>query len=300
MEDAKDSRRISAQDRIHVLCDLCGADDSELLFVKDTFRYVCCSRCGLVYVTPRLIDASVQQEMWYDRIAHSSGGFEEIASRDYRGSRKKRLIAEANAYRFYYKTGYILDIGCGFGGFLRAASEKGWPHPEGVEIAPPVAAYAQQFFSVKTTALEEDTYEKNLFDVVRLNNVIEHLSSPRKLVEVVHHILRPGGLFVISTPNFDSFSVAICGSAWQYIGGADHIYLFTPKALTLLLEENGFQVIRLKTKGIHLTPKNHDRRSSAFTQRLFGKGIRVVERVLDRFVRHTSKGHRLKILAEKI
>jgi 2-polyprenyl-3-methyl-5-hydroxy-6-metoxy-1,4-benzoquinol methylase len=300
MREINDFKRIFAKDRIDVSCDLCGADKPELLFVKNTFRHVRCSHCGMVYVTPRLGDASRQQEIFYENYVCSSGDYAEIASKDYRGSRKKRLIAEAESYRLYYKTGYILDIGCGFGGFLKAASEKGWLHPEGIEIAPQAAVYAQRFFPVKTTELEKDTYEKNLFDVVRLNNVIEHLSSPRKLVEVVHHILRPGGLFAIATTNFDSFSVTICGSAWQYIGGADHIYLFTPKTLALLLEENDFKVVRLKTKGIHLTPKTHGHRPSATMQRLYGKGIKVIESVLDRFVRHTSKGHRLKIWAVKI
>jgi 2-polyprenyl-3-methyl-5-hydroxy-6-metoxy-1,4-benzoquinol methylase len=302
MDEANYSTHISSDDRIHVPCDLCGADNPELLFVKDTFRHVRCSRCGMVYVTPRLRDASEQQEIFYDHDAclSCSSGFEEMASKDYRGSRKKKLLAEADSYRLYYKTGYILDIGCGFGSFLRAASERGWPHPEGIEIAPQAALYVRRFFPVKTSELEENMYEKNLFDVVRLNNVIEHLPSPRKLVEIVHHILRPGGLLIISTTNFDSFSVTIWGSAWQYIGGADHICLFTPKTLKILLEENDFRVIRLKTRGVHLTPKSHDHRSNTAIQRLSGKGIKIIEKALDRFVRHTSKGHRLKIWAEKI
>jgi len=300
MGKASSSIHLTARDRIHVPCDLCGADDPELLFVKDTFRHVRCSHCGMVYVTPRLKDSSQQQEFFYDKNALVSGGVEGIAAREYKPSKRRRLIAEADAYRGYYTTGYILDIGCGFGGFLSAASEQGWSHPEGIEIAPQAAVYAQQFFPVKTTALEEHTYESDLFDVVRLNNVIEHLPSPRKLVEIVYHILRPGGLFVIATPNFDSFSVKVCGPAWQYIGGDDHLYLFTPRTLTYLLEENKFRVVRLETKGIHLTPKTHDRSPTITMQRLSGSGIKMIERILDRFVRHTSKGHRLKIWAEKV
>lgn len=301
MGGVNDSVCNTEHERIHVPCDLCGEDDPEFLFVKNTFRHVRCSRCGMVYVTPRLRETAGQQKTFYDNWKPLClGSFEEIASQEYSGRRKKRLLAEADTYQVYNKTGYILDIGCGFGGFLKAASEKCWTHPAGIEIAPQAAAYVQQFFPVKTTILEEDPYENNLFDVVRLNNVIEHVSSPRKLVEAVHHILRPGGLFVISTPHFDSYSVTLCGSAWQYIGGDDHIYLFSPKTLTRLLEETGFQIIRLKTKGLHMTPKNHGYRPSAPMQRLLGKGIREIERCLDIFVRQTSKGHRLKIWAEKV
>lgn len=300
MVSINDSMSKSEEQRIHVPCDLCGTDTKELLFEKNTFRHVRCFHCGLVYVTPRLKDTTRQQEIFYNRLADYSGGFEEIASRDYSGSRKKRLLVEATAYKKYYKTGRILDIGCGFGGFLKAAFEQGWKHPEGIEIAPQPISYVQSLFPVKTTSIEEDPYEKNFFDVVRLNDVIEHLPSPKKLVKSVHDILRLGGLFSISTINFDSFSVAICGSNWHLIGGDNHIYLFTPRTLIRLLKDTGFQVIRIKTKGITLTPKDYSNKRFLPLDRLLRKGIRRIETGLNIFVRLTYKGHLLKIWAEKI
>ena len=170
---ANDSLVKSEEERVDVPCDLCGADAKELLFEKNTFRHVRCRQCGLVYVTPRLKDSSGQQENFYDTLAYYSDNFEGIALRDYSGSRKKRLLAEAASYKKYDRAGRILDIGCGFGGFLKAAFEGGWKYPEGIEIAPQPASYVQRFFPVKTTSLEEDPYEENFFDVVRLNNVIE-------------------------------------------------------------------------------------------------------------------------------
>jgi len=85
----------SEEERIHVPCDLCGADTEELLFEKNTFRHVRCCQCGLVYVTPRLKDSIGQQESFYDGLANYSDDFEGISSREYGGSRKKRLPAEA-------------------------------------------------------------------------------------------------------------------------------------------------------------------------------------------------------------
>ena len=290
----------SKEERIDVLCDLCGADMKELLFEKNSFRHVRCCRCGLVYVTPRLKDPGGQQEIFYNRLAGDSEDFMEISSRDYGGSRKKRLLAEAASYKKYDRTGRILDIGCGFGGFLKAAFEQGWKFPEGIEIAPQPASYVQRFFPVKTTSVEEASYDKNFFDVIRLNNVIEHLPSPRKLLTSVHDIIRREGLLSISTTNFDSFSVAVCGSNWQYIGGDDHIYLFTPKTLIRLLKDTGFRAVLIKTRGVNLTPKDYSNKRIPPLDRFFGKGIRRVEKGLDIFVRRTHKGHRLKIWAEKV
>jgi 2-polyprenyl-3-methyl-5-hydroxy-6-metoxy-1,4-benzoquinol methylase len=285
---------------IHVLCNLCGGGEKELLFEKDGFRHVRCRDCGLVYVTPRLSDHIGQQEVFWDDQAGRFDNIEKMGAQSYKRSKRRALLSEVALYRKYRKTGHIMDIGCGLGGFLRAAREQGWEHPEGIEIAPQAVLYASRFFTVVTNIADEEPHKKGLFDVIRLNNVIEHLPDPKKHVHLVHQFLRPGGLFVVSTPNFDSLSVAMCGSKWQYIGGDHHIYLFTPKTLGRLLEDTGFRLVGIETKGIHLTPKDHTGRRKSFSKHLSNRAITYVERVLDFFVRHSCRGHRLKVLAERV
>lgn len=298
--DCENSPDLFPQERVYVACDLCGADDPEFLFEKEEFRHVRCRRCGMVYVTPRLREIIEQQEVFYDMLARYSGGIEELVAREYSGNRKRNLRREAAKYLIYRTSGHILDIGCGFGGFLLAASERGWQYPEGIEIAPQAAEYAGKRFTIRIQPLEEVHYEADYFDVVRANNVIEHLSSPKAMVRAVHRILRPGGLFAFSAPNFDSFSVKLLGRKWPYIRGDHHVYLFGPKTLTRLLEENGFRVVRVSTKGVHLRPKDHTCgrskiRLSRYSYALSGGA----ERVLDLIVRRTLKGNRLKLWAEK-
>lgn len=78
----------SDAEKVHVACDLCGADTKELLFEKNTFRHVRCDQCGLVYVTPRLKDFVGQQESFYNRLANYSSKharpFDRFISRDIR------------------------------------------------------------------------------------------------------------------------------------------------------------------------------------------------------------------------
>jgi len=297
----KNSPDSPSRQRVHVVCDLCGTDDPELLFEKETFRHVRCRRCGLVYVTPRLRAVIDRQKIFYEGVACHSGGFGELLKREYSGRRKRKLRGEAADYLPYHTTGHILDIGCGLGGFLQAASEQGWEHPEGIEIAPEAAEYVGRSFTVQTQPIEEVHYEANHFDVVRLNNVIEHLPSPKAVVRAVHRILRPGGLFAFSTPNFDSLSVAIWGRDWPYFGGEDHIYLFGPKTLTHLLEDNGFCAIRVRTKGVHLALKDYTGNTSCTSLfRPVDAVSTVAEKALDLIIRLTLKGHRLKIWAEKV
>ena len=44
-------------------------------------------------------------------------------------------------------------------------------------------------------------YRDNYFDLVLMEEVIEHLANPDNALEEVHRVLKPGGLFIISTPN---------------------------------------------------------------------------------------------------
>jgi 2-polyprenyl-3-methyl-5-hydroxy-6-metoxy-1,4-benzoquinol methylase len=290
----------SERDQTYASCDLCGSEKSNVLFEKDGFKHVKCCNCDLVYVNPRLKNPLERQETFYNNLAASSGDLNREAYHDYTGSRKKRLLKEAAMYLPYNTNGRILDIGCGFGGFLKAASERGWEYPEGIEIAPQAAEYTARFFTVKTNPLEETQYNEYAFDVIRLNNVIEHVPSPKTLMQSVYNSLRPGGLFVISTPNFDSLSVTFCGKRWQYIGGDDHIYLFTPKTISQMLKETGFRVVGIKTKGVHITPKDHVKKPSSYREKLLKKEIKLIEKILDFFFMRTLRGHRLKVWAEKI
>ncbi len=283
----------SANDLTYVHCDLCGSDTSMVLFEKDGFKHVKCRNCGLVHVNPRLKNPLEHQETFYDNLAASFGDLNERAHHDYTGSRRKRFLKEAAMYLPYNLNGRILDIGCGLGGFLKGAAEQGWKYPEGIEIAPQAAEYTSKFFPVRMKPFEETEYDY-YFDVIRLENVIEHVPSPRSIVVSAYKYLRPGGLFVISTPNYRSLSVTLCREKWQYICGADHIYLFAPKTISQLLSKNGFKILNIRTKGIHLTPKNHAKKPLSYNE------IKLVEKVLDLFVRRTRWGHRLKVLAEKV
>ena len=286
-------------DLTYVCCDLCGSEAFAVLFVKNGFRHVKCNACGLVYVNPRLRNSLEHQEIFYEKLAASSGDFNDQAHRDYVGSRRKRLLKEAAMYNPYNLNGRILDIGCGFGGFLKGAAEQGWRHPEGVEIASHAAEYASNFFPIKMKPFEQTDYNDYSFDVIRLNNVIEHVPSPKAVILSAYKNLRSGGLFVISTPNFRSLSVSLCREKWQYIEGDEHIYLFTPQTISQMLKESGFKVVNIRTKGVHITPKDHAKKPSSYKDKVIDRGIKITEKILDFFVKRTLWGHRLRVWAEK-
>jgi len=250
-------------------------------------------------VTPRLPRIEEQQAVFYDGLARYARGFEILEAREFAPQRQQKQGKEAASYLPFRKTGRLLDMGCGLGGFLKAATEQGW-EAEGVEIVPEIAAYAAKSFPVHPMSLTEAPLEDGRFDVVRLNNVIEHLPSPSEVIATCFRVLRPGGLLFVSTPNFDSLSVAACGAQWRYIAGADHIYLFGPRTLRRILEDGGFRIVRVRTRGVHLSLKDRSGRTTpSRMSRLMHPIVAFLEGILDLAVQFTWKGHRLKMWAEK-
>ena len=281
----------------HVVCDLCGNDDPTLWLEKDGFHYVRCLRCGLVYVTPRLRDHLLQQDNFYKIV--TAGNLEAAAERDQNPRRMKSLIQVARSYLTYKRIGALLDVGCGFGAFLEAAKSVGWK-AYGVEVAIGPANIAARRHDVFHSCLSDAPHEPNSFDVVRLNNVIEHVLSPRALVCDIRRVLRPGGLLAISTPNVESFTAALQGMGWRYVQGGHHIYLFGLKTLGKLLEAEGFKLVRVSTPGIRLIDRNGSRETRPFFLRKpTGRAVKWAERTLDLAARIALKGHRIRIRAEK-
>jgi 2-polyprenyl-3-methyl-5-hydroxy-6-metoxy-1,4-benzoquinol methylase len=143
----------------------------------------------------------------------------------------------------------VLDIGCATGALLEKLRDRGW-QPRGVEICTPSAHYARQRrgLAVSELPLEENRFPAGEFDLVLASHLIEHLNDPASFVREVRRILTPGGRFILTTPNIDGFQARLFRSRWRS-AIFDHLYLFSVKTLSALLEQTGFAVERIVTWG---------------------------------------------------
>jgi SAM-dependent methyltransferase len=144
--------------------------------------------------------------------------------------------------------GRLLDVGCSTGYFLNAARLDF--ATLGIEPSEWAAAFArnQLHLEVLTGTLENLDLPREGFDVVVLNDVIEHLTDPRAALLRVKDLLRPGGLLYLVTPDIDSLSARLLRSRWWGLRPA-HIYYFSPRTLRDLLHETGFEVELVKSYG---------------------------------------------------
>jgi SAM-dependent methyltransferase len=102
----------------------------------------------------------------------------------------------------------VLDVGCGYGFFELWAAKKGVRHITGIDMTPEDLKTASRYVQFPNVAFRQGSaieipLETGTCDTVVSWEVIEHI--PKKTEPVmfreVHRVLRPGGVFYLSTPN---------------------------------------------------------------------------------------------------
>jgi 2-polyprenyl-3-methyl-5-hydroxy-6-metoxy-1,4-benzoquinol methylase len=170
-------------------------------------------------------------------------------------------------YRHLPKTpGRLLDVGCGNGVFLLRARDAGWA-VEGLEPDPVASAAARRSgLDVVAGTLDEFAPEGQ-FDAITASHVIEHVHHPRRFLEQIFALLRPGGQVWLATPNAHSFGRRWYGPYWRGLEPPRHMTVLSPKALVMLLQDAGFNDIELLRRG---RGASYILRSSAETARREG------------------------------
>ena len=151
----------------------------------------------------------------------------------------------------------LLDIGC-YDGHVASLLKKSLGNnceAYGIDIAKKTITLARQKgIHAKICDIEKGiNYELNLFDYVFAGEIIEHLYDTDFFMREVKRILKPGGIFIITTPNFVSL-----GRRLYYLFGkgifmeqsfslpknaAGHIRYFTFETLKELLQLHKFEPI---------------------------------------------------------
>ena len=187
----------------------------------------------------------------------------------------------------------LLDVGCSFGMFIKVANALGFI-AEGVEPSEEAALESQNNgLNVKQGFLEDLHLPSDSYDIVTLFEVIEHLESPLPLIKECHRILKPDGLFVLSTGNTDSWTCNYLKGNWDYlnINEGGHISWFNPKSLCLMADRTGFRVIDLKTRSVKLSASTE----KTLPQRI----IKILSQALNPVAKLLGKGHDALLLLSK-
>jgi SAM-dependent methyltransferase len=191
-----------------------------------------CMACGLVYAAPELPDTEIKR------------GYADMVDPDYvreeKGRTEQARLVLSRIMKFKSR-GRLLDMGCGPGFFLAEARRQGW-ETAGVDLSAWAKEYCREHYGidVKQGTLEEAAWPDQSFDVVVMNDVLEHLTDPRKTLREVRRILKNDGILYISTPDIGSFFSRALGARWWGINKY-HLFYFSRRTLERLFDAVGLK-----------------------------------------------------------
>lgn len=149
----------------------------------------------------------------------------------------------------------LFEIGSAYGFFLEEAN-KHFRSAAGMDISEDGCRHAVQSGLDVTCGdfLGADLNKK--YDVFCMWDTIEHLSKPHLYIEKAAEFTNPGGLICVTTGNIDSFVARRKKERWRLIHPPTHLYYFSRKTLTKLLEKNGYEVIHFESCGFYRSLDN--------------------------------------------
>lgn len=249
----------------YVSCNLCGADDSVLLFpatipavqVPDAveafrctsalygkhFDIVRCRRCGLGYTNPRLSAEEIMRA--YAEVE------DPLYDQEYDGRALTFRKHLSRIEKMKSPPGRLLDVGAYSGVFVETAAARGWD-AWGLEPCRWALDLARsRGLNMIEGSLDTAAIEPRSFDVITMWDVIEHVTDPLAQLRLVHDLLKPDGLAVVHTMDLDSSFARIMGSRWPWLMEM-HIYYFSPRTLGRMAETAGLRVVTSRAEGRYL------------------------------------------------
>lgn len=226
----------------HRQCLICNS--SRLKYLDDYKKdFLCkCKDCGFVFAGR----VPTQEEL----IAHYEG----YGRNDYLSPVTiKRYHEILDLFEPVRKTNRLLDIGCGIGYFLEEAKKRGW-EVYGTEYTDKAMEIcSSKGIQMHSGMLNPANYEPEGFDVITSFEVIEHIDNPLEETANIGRILRKGGYFYVTTPNFNSLLRYYLKGEYNIIDWPEHLSYYTPSTLNKLMQTNGFKKIFIQTTGFSLT-----------------------------------------------
>jgi SAM-dependent methyltransferase len=145
--------------------------------------------------------------------------------------------------------GRLLEVGAGSGGFVRVALARGWK----VNATDISGSGLKMLRETGATVFAGDVgaagYPEGMFDLVVSLEVLEHLPVPLGHLRELWRVTRPGGLLLLTTPNFNGLSRWWLGIRWRVID-PEHLGYFTPVTLSRALYQVGYKRVRVRSRSL--------------------------------------------------
>lgn len=227
-------------------CPHCGGNEVRPHVRKDGFDILKCGSCGMVYLDHR------PTEDWSSGF-YTDDYFE--ASDDARGYENYlecepflslNFTRKLRHMKKYVPGGNVLDLGCGYGYFLKTLGDE--YNGYGVDVSEHAARVAREKYGVdvRTGPITRDMFPPDFFSMVTMWDAVEHLIDPRETLGILHGNMKAGAYLALATGDVDSVLARVSGRRWHLYTLPEHLWFFSRKTMTRLLQDSGFQVVEMR------------------------------------------------------
>ena len=217
-----------------------------------------CSRCGYAHLTeipdPAALSRYYSSDFWQKEKAGWLARYEAQADWDAArwGDWLEFMEVQLSDDHDFWQGGpaNLLDVGAGYGGFVKAATESGWA-ALGWEPSQSAADYARQNNSRVVNMGWTPDAECGFQSAISALWLVEHLPDPMAFLLWCHQHLELGGLLLAAVPNEFSLRQLHANAkakTHDYFVHHTHINYFSVSSFSNLLGRAGFTIIdRLAT-----------------------------------------------------
>jgi len=148
----------------------------------------------------------------------------------------------------YDRAAPVLELGCGQGFMLRYLQSAGFTNLTGIDISEEQVEIAKErgFNAFHENAFDFLRSNEGQFEIIFAIDLIEHFKKEElfELLQLIHYALKPGGLFVLQTPNGEGLM-----PGYVIYGDLTHFTILSPLSLKHILTVTGFEQIYIKELG---------------------------------------------------
>ena len=192
-------------------CLLCGSNEYTERYVIERFKqgtlhYVTCLECGTAYQNPMPDQESMRlfyhsEEFFSSKTSreHLVGYCDYDADEQVRQRNAAYRLKELEALFPPKKTISLLKIACGYGTFVKAASDRGHL-AEGIDFSEVMVNGAKDRYGVDlihADFLDHDFRDKR-YDAVLLYGAINNFLRPIDVAKKAFDLLKPGGFYLVN------------------------------------------------------------------------------------------------------
>lgn len=227
------------------VCSSCGSYSASLFDAQKSYLIYSCTECGFAFA-----EASPTAKL----ATYDEGYFVDFINRDEARGLDCSYARILESAELHAPGKSMLDLGCGVGGFLSFAKDRGWT-VEGADGSPAAVNFVKTQLGVPVSQLDLNSFTlpESKYHFVNSLHVIEHLSEPRYFLDQINRSLKPGGIVVLGTPIYSMqrirlhnllHKLKVANHKYDYML-PDHVSFFSVSSLSKLLQTQRFEILQV-------------------------------------------------------